>query len=67
MVVFDAMMSGLPTQKETFTGVDIVYAGESCADAWIEKEVAALKEEGCAKVWVVTSDHAQQDAAHGAV
>lgn len=67
VVVFDAMMSGLPTQKETFTGVDIVYAGESCADAWIEKEVAALKEEGCAKVWVVTSDHAQQDAAHGAV
>lgn len=66
VVVFDAMMSGLPTQKETFTGVDIVYAGESCADAWIEKEVAAMKEEGCAKVWVVTSDHAQQDAAHGA-
>ncbi|KAJ8421070.1 hypothetical protein Cgig2_001162 [Carnegiea gigantea] len=29
--------------------------------------VAALKEEGCPKVWVVTSDHAQQDAAHGAV
>ncbi|KAL0012971.1 hypothetical protein SO802_000040 [Lithocarpus litseifolius] len=46
--------------------VDIVYSGESCADAWIEKEVAALKEDGCPKVWVVTSDNKQQHAAHGA-
>ncbi|KAJ8754837.1 hypothetical protein K2173_015349 [Erythroxylum novogranatense] len=66
VVVFDAMMSGLPTNKENFAGVDVVYAGESCADAWIEKEVVALKEDGCPKVWVVTSDHEQQQAAHGA-
>ncbi|KAL4655152.1 hypothetical protein ACB092_01G430900 [Castanea dentata] len=66
VVVFDAMMSGLPTHKENFVGVDIVYSGESCADAWIEKEVAALKEDGCPKVWVVTSDNKQQHAAHGA-
>ncbi|XP_075651661.1 uncharacterized protein LOC142622113 isoform X2 [Castanea sativa] len=67
VVVFDAMMSGLPTHKENFVGVDIVYSGESCADAWIEKEVAALKEDGCPKVWVVTSDNKQQHAAHGAI
>lgn len=66
VVVFDALMSGLPTHKETFTGVDIVFSGESCADAWIEKEVVALKDDGCPKVWVVTSDHAQQHAAYGA-
>lgn len=67
VVVFDAMMSGLPTHKENFAGIDVVYSGESCADAWIEKEVVALREDGCPKVWVVTSDHCQQQAAHGAV
>ncbi|XP_059652134.1 uncharacterized protein LOC132299488 isoform X3 [Cornus florida] len=66
VVVFDAMMSGLPTHKEIFSGVDIVFSSETCADAWIEKEVAALKEDGCPKVWVVTSDRCQQHAAHGA-
>ncbi|XP_038684248.1 uncharacterized protein LOC119984399 isoform X2 [Tripterygium wilfordii] len=66
VAVFDAQMSGLPTHKETFIGVDVVYSAESCADAWIEKEVVALKEDGCPKVWVVTSDHSQQHAAYGA-
>lgn len=66
VVVFDAMMSGLPTHKENFAGIDVVYSGESCADAWIEKEVVALREDGCPKVWVVTSDNCQQQAAHGA-
>ncbi|XP_068648136.1 uncharacterized protein [Aristolochia californica] len=67
VVVFDSMMSGLPTHKESFAGIDIVYSGESDADAWIEKEVVALKEDGCPKVWVVTSDSCQQQAAHGAI
>ncbi|XP_068648137.1 uncharacterized protein [Aristolochia californica] len=40
VVVFDSMMSGLPTHKESFAGIDIVYSGESDADAWIEKEGA---------------------------
>ncbi|KAA8536655.1 hypothetical protein F0562_029133 [Nyssa sinensis] len=66
VAVFDAMMSGLPTHKENFFGVDVVYSSETCADAWIEKEVVALKEDGCPKVWVVTSDRCQQQAAHGA-
>ncbi|XP_048228101.1 uncharacterized protein YacP isoform X2 [Ricinus communis] len=66
VAVFDAMMSGLPTHKETFIGIDVVFSGESCADAWIEKEVVALREDGCPKVWVVTSDRMQQHAAHGA-
>lgn len=30
-------------------------------------QVVALKEDGCPKVWVVTSDSCQQQAAHGAV
>lgn len=66
VAVFDAMMSGLPTHKETFYGIDIVFSSDTCADAWIEKEVVALREDGCPKVWVVTSDHCQQHAAHGA-
>ncbi|CAM8935144.1 unnamed protein product [Rhodiola kirilowii] len=66
VAVFDAMMSGLPTHKESFAGVDIIFSGETCADSWIEKEVVALREDGCPKVWVVTSDRCQQDAAHGA-
>ncbi|XP_044462324.1 uncharacterized protein YacP isoform X3 [Mangifera indica] len=40
VVVFDAMLSGLPTHKESFVGIDIVFSGETCADAWIEKEGA---------------------------
>ncbi|XP_031490486.1 uncharacterized protein LOC116257677 isoform X2 [Nymphaea colorata] len=67
VVVFDAMMSGMSTHKEHFAGVDVIFTGETCADAWIEKEVVALKEDGCPKVWVVTSDSCQQKAAHGAV
>ncbi|KAG9457138.1 hypothetical protein H6P81_001646 [Aristolochia fimbriata] len=66
VVVFDAMMSAHPTHNESFAGIDIVYSCESDADTWIEKEVVALKEDGCPKVWVVTSDSCQQQAAHGA-
>ncbi|KAI4298888.1 hypothetical protein L6164_032401 [Bauhinia variegata] len=66
VVVFDAMMSGLPTHKEDFAGIDVVFSGETCADTWIETEVAALKADGCPKVWVVTSDHCHQHAAYGA-
>ncbi|XP_010554341.1 PREDICTED: uncharacterized protein LOC104824095 [Tarenaya hassleriana] len=66
VVVFDALFSGIPTHQENFAGVDVIFSGESCADAWIEKEVVALREDGCPKVWVVTSDVCQQHAAHGA-
>lgn len=66
VVVFDAMMSDLPTHKEAFVNVDIIFATDASADAWIEKEVAALREDGCPKVWVATSDSCQQQAAHGA-
>ncbi|XP_054803238.1 uncharacterized protein LOC129306585 isoform X2 [Prosopis cineraria] len=60
------VLSGLPTHKENFAGVDVVFSAETCADTWIETEVAALKEDGCPKVWVVSSDHCHQQAAHGA-
>nr|GMC49557.1 uncharacterized protein LOC109172262 isoform X2 [Ipomoea batatas] len=67
VVVFDAMMSGLPFHKETFAGVDVVYSTETCADAWIEKEAADLRKDGYPEVWVVTSDLNQQIAAYGAI
>ncbi|XP_078433944.1 yacP-like NYN domain protein isoform X2 [Wolffia australiana] len=66
VVVFDAMLSGLPTHKENFAGIDVIFSGETCADSWIEKEVVALRDDGCPRVWVVTSDSCQQQAAHGA-
>ncbi|KAJ6798485.1 uncharacterized protein M6B38_274620 [Iris pallida] len=66
VVVFDARMSGLPDHKENFGGIDLIFSSETCADAWIEKEVVALKDDGCPKVWVVTSDVCQQHAAYGA-
>ncbi|XP_027916208.1 uncharacterized protein LOC114175636 isoform X2 [Vigna unguiculata] len=42
VVVFDAMMSGLPSHKEDFAGLDIIFSGETCADTWIEKEGAFI-------------------------
>ncbi|XP_073114799.1 uncharacterized protein [Elaeis guineensis] len=67
VVVFDARMSGLQSHKESFAGIDVIFSSNTCADAWIEKEVVALREDGCPKVWVVTSDACQQQAAYGAV
>ncbi|KAL1564894.1 hypothetical protein AAHA92_07179 [Salvia divinorum] len=66
VVVFDAMMSGQSTHRENFAGIDIVFSAETCADLWIEKEVVALRDDGCPKVWVATSDHCVQNGAHGA-
>ncbi|XP_042433229.1 uncharacterized protein LOC122019780 isoform X3 [Zingiber officinale] len=40
VVVFDAMMSGLPTHKENFGGIDVIFSCDMCADYWIEKEGA---------------------------
>ncbi|XP_058752944.1 uncharacterized protein LOC131626126 isoform X2 [Vicia villosa] len=62
VVVFDAMMSGFPTHKEYAAGIDIVFSSETSADTWITIEVSNLKEDGCPDVWVVTSDHSQQEA-----
>ncbi|KAJ4846907.1 hypothetical protein Tsubulata_010300 [Turnera subulata] len=66
VVVFDAQMSGFRTRKETFDGVDVVYTGETSADTWIEREVENLKNDGCPKVWVASSDVLHQQAASGA-
>ncbi|CAA6660253.1 unnamed protein product [Spirodela intermedia] len=74
VVVFDAMLSGLPLTRKISLGmilnfsmiIDIIFSGETCADSWIEKEIVALREDGCPRVWVVTSDSCQQQAAHGA-
>ncbi|KAL5982787.1 hypothetical protein ACLOJK_016864 [Asimina triloba] len=64
VVVFDALMSGLPSHRENFEGIEVVFTGDSCADTWIEKEVVALREDGCPKVWVATSDTCQQHSAN---
>ncbi|KAL3699646.1 hypothetical protein R1sor_017668 [Riccia sorocarpa] len=66
VVVFDAMLSGLTTRKETLQNIDVVYTVDSNADSWIEKEVGMLLADGCPKVWVVSSDTLHQHAAFGA-
>lgn len=66
VVVFDAMFSGLPTHKETNRGIDVVFSGETSADTWIEREVAALKEDGCPRIWVATSDSGHRLGAYWA-
>ncbi|KAH7287943.1 hypothetical protein KP509_31G004400 [Ceratopteris richardii] len=67
VVVFDAMGSGLPDHKESYQGIDIVFSADTTADNWIEREVQLLREDGCPKVWVVTSDHVQQQCANASV
>ncbi|KAG5022983.1 hypothetical protein JHK82_018883 [Glycine max] len=44
VVVFDAMMSGLPTHKEDITGYSFLPIIQCTC------QVAALKEDGCPKV-----------------
>ncbi|MCO5608257.1 hypothetical protein L7F22_062463 [Adiantum nelumboides] len=64
VVVFDAGDSGLPDHKESHLGIDVVFSASVTADSWIEREVELLRTDGCPKVWVVTSDHLQQQCAH---
>ncbi|KAI5074103.1 hypothetical protein GOP47_0010064 [Adiantum capillus-veneris] len=64
VVVFDAADSGLPDHKESYLGVDMVFSASVTADTWIEREVGLLRKDGCPKIWVVTSDHLQQQCAH---
>ncbi|KAL2947183.1 hypothetical protein AAZX31_20G057000 [Glycine max] len=61
VIFFDAMMSGLPTHKEDFAGCIRI----SCLPCFRMWNSNTLKEDGCPKVWVVTSNHYHQQAAHG--
>ena len=60
IVVFDAMEVTGPAAVEKLHGIEVVYSGEDeTADSWIERrayELGKLKE----KVFVVTSDYAEQ-------
>ncbi|CAK8564562.1 unnamed protein product [Lathyrus sativus] len=64
VVVFDSMMSGFPTHKERSASIDIVFSSNVSADTWIEREVSALKEDGCSNVWVVTSDRDERQSTY---
>ncbi|EFJ35293.1 hypothetical protein SELMODRAFT_141908 [Selaginella moellendorffii] len=66
VVVFDAKESGLPSHRESRASVDIVFAADACADSWIEREVYLLRDDGCPKIRVVTSDSLHQQVANGA-
>ena len=64
-VVFDAMEVRGPETTETVSGCTVVYTAEhETADSWIEREVyQAVKKH--IKVFVVTSDKAEQDSVLG--
>lgn len=64
VVVFDAVTSGLPDHKEMFQGIDVIFSATKTADTWIEKEVTLLRDDGCPKIWVATSDLVQQQCAY---
>lgn len=65
IAVFDALKSGRPTSTESFNGVQMVFASLADADAWIEREVMLLKQEGCAEVFVFTGDRVQHNTVTG--
>ncbi|XP_024541142.1 uncharacterized protein LOC9648099 [Selaginella moellendorffii] len=66
VVVFDAKESGLPSHRESRASVDIVFAADACADSWIKREVYLLRDDGCPKIRVITSDSLHQQVANGA-
>lgn len=65
IVVFDAMDVKGPESTETVGGCTVVYTAEhETADSWIERQTYQTARKGC-KVFVVTSDKAEQDSVLG--
>lgn len=65
IVVFDAMDVKGPEATEHSRGCTVVYtAEEETADSWIERETYQIAKKGI-KVFVVTSDKAEQDSVLG--
>ena len=60
IVVFDAMEVSGPASVEAMHGIEVAYSGEDeTADSWIERRTYELCKEK-QKVFVVTSDYAEQ-------
>ena len=60
IVVFDAMEVVGPAAVEQLHGIEVVYSGEDeTADSWIERKTYELCKQK-EKVFVVTSDYAEQ-------
>ena len=65
VVVFDAMDAKGPEAIEQIGGCMVVYTAEQeTADSWIERETYQIARKGI-KVFVVTSDKAEQDSVLG--
>ena len=65
VVVFDAMDVKGPEATERIRGCMVVYTAEQeTADSWIERETYQIARKGI-KVFVVTSDKAEQDSVLG--
>lgn len=65
VVVFDAMDAKGPEVTEHIRGCRVVYTAEQeTADSWIERETYQIAKKGI-KVFVVTSDKAEQDSVLG--
>lgn len=65
VVVFDAMEAKGPEATEYIRGCKVIYTAEQeTADSWIERETYQIARKGI-KVFVVTSDKAEQDSVLG--
>lgn len=65
MVVFDAMEVAGPEESERVAGLQVIFTAENeTADTWIERSAYKLAKGG-AKVFVVTSDYAEQNSILG--
>ena len=61
VIVFDAMETKGPEATEFIAGCTVVFTAEQeTADSWIERETYRISKKGV-KVFVVTSDKAEQD------
>jgi predicted RNA-binding protein with PIN domain len=66
VLVFDAMEVKGPASVTEMAGATVVYTAENeTADTWIERYVYQLARNGGTKVFVVTSDYAEQNSILG--
>ena len=66
VLVFDAMDVKGPASVTELAGAKVVFTAENeTADTWIERYVYQLARGGGAKVFVVTSDYAEQNSILG--
>ncbi len=61
ILVFDALEVPGSAVSSQLHGIQVVYTGEGeTADSWIERQAYELRRQGVSRLYVVTSDYAEQ-------